>query len=323
MKKILLIENILEEGWSAPNYFQAKGYDTHTFDLSSFYRKPGWKIIRKLRHSKWIDAVSKKIIDTAQSLKPNIIILWNLDYLSYSSLSALKNLIGIEKIICWHGDDLLNPRFDITQQILKIPLIDIHVTPRHHLKDEYRSFGARCVVPVSWYRKSLRNDMAIKDIPLSFFGSIDNKRLEYINSFSNENSHIGGYGWRKVNLSSNFVVHNHLSLTSMNNLIARSNISLNMFTADNRDRTNFRNFEIPSQFSFQICERSDDICEIFGEDLGIVCFSTIDELKDKVGFYFLNEYSRSRITSKSYNIVSDYKYTAEYQYDVLNKFFND
>lgn len=238
-------------------------------------------------------------------------------------MSALKNRIGVENIVCWHGDDLLNPRFDITQQTLKIPYVDIHVTPRYHLKDEYKSFGARCIVPISWYRKSLRNEFVFQDIPLSFFGSIDNKRLEYVNNLSNECSHVGGFGWKKVNLSSSIIVHNHLSLTSMNNLIARSKISLNAFTVNNRDRTNFRNFEIPSQYSFQICERSDEICEIFGEDLGIVCFSSIDELKDKVSFYLQNEYSRSRIASKSHHIVSDYKFTAEYQYDILSKFLDN
>ncbi len=106
----------------------------------------------------------------------------------------------------------------------------------------------------------------------------------------------------------------------MNDLIARSKVSLNMFTAGNRDKTNFRNFEIPSQLGFQICERSDEVCEIFGEDNGIVCFGTVDELKDKVQFYLHNEDSRSRIAAKSYSIVSDYKYTAEFQFDTLSKF---
>lgn len=75
MKKILLIENIPNEEWSAPNYFRAKGYDTHIFDLSTFYNTSKWKIFRKLSHSIWINAVSEKIFDAAKSLKPNIIIL--------------------------------------------------------------------------------------------------------------------------------------------------------------------------------------------------------------------------------------------------------
>jgi hypothetical protein len=322
MKKILLIEQIPNEGWAAPDYFKKNDYDVYFFDLTPFYSSLMWRCINKFNYNFWLSAITYQIENAVAAIEPNFVVFWNLDYITSFGLTKIKETSSLCKLVCWHGDDLLNPRFNIEDQLKKIPLIDIHVTARHHLVSEYYNLGASFILPVSWYRKSLRIETIVPEFNLSFFGSIDNKRESYLKALNIPPSHIGGNGWNRSGLGDHSVLHHHLSLNSMNDLIAKSKVSLNFLTEKNRDATNFRNFEIPSQRSLQICERSQELNDIFNEDVGIVLFSSIEELNEKVNFYLKNENARLKVIEYSYSIASNYKYSFDYQLDLLDASLN-
>ena len=316
--KILLIEQIGEKDFFPTYYFKNNGHEVVQFDLYDYYTTYLYRVFKKITLINWKKWISHKIFEKVVSCEPDIILFYNLEYLELNTLFKIKNFSPEIRLFCWHGDDFLNPKFNSIIQRQKLPLIDVHFTPRQHLANEYLNLGAKDVIKVNWYYKSKREFPSQSIYDISFFGSIDKKRDFYIGQLNFQNFVIGGYGWNKKNINAR-EIYKHVSLDRMNDLISCSKISLNFLTDSNRDRTNFRNFEIPSQYSLQISERTEEICDIFGEDIGIICFQSPEELNDKIEFYLKNDSLRNKIISNSFNIISDKKYSVEFQLDIIQK----
>lgn len=319
--KILIIEQITNSDFYPKFYFEQKKQEVFLCNIIKFYTAKKYLFLKKFKTNIWEDFVSNYIYKNALELKPNIIFFYNLDYINKFTLLNLKSKLPNTKFICWHGDDLLNPRFNIESQLLKIPLIDVHFTPRSHLISDYKTNKAKEVISVNWYPKDVRKSPLDKLFDLNFFGSIDKKREKYLSNLKFTNFIIGGYGWNHKNINAD-KIYNHVPLNIMNEIIASSKISLNFLTESNRDRTNFRNFEIPSQFSLQICERSEEICEIFKENIGVVCFESEEELKEKISFYLRNDSISNKIIATSHKIISDYKYSQDFQLNIVQNRIN-
>jgi hypothetical protein len=314
--RILLIEQIEDKLFYPSIFFRKFGHDVYEFDITEYYSSFLCKGLKKIHSQSWQSWISHQLFIKVKQIRPDVILFYNLEYLDNSTINEVKNLFPNVKLVCWHGDDLLNPRFQNFNQELKIPLIDIHVTPRFHLANEYLNLGAKEVLKVSWHYKEMKTLQSSKYYDLNFIGSVDAKRKFYIEKVVNNSFIIGGYGWKKVDLNS-LKTLSHLSLKQMNVIISASKLSLNFLTEANRDKTNFRNFEIPSQLSLQITERSEEICDIFGENIGVVCFETPEEMNDKINYYLMHENERNKILIKSHKIVNDYKYSIDCQLSVI------
>lgn len=315
--KILIVEQIPSGQFTPQIFFNELGYNVSLSNISQFYTSPILRALKKYRYIAWEKVISLYIFSVIKKSNPDIVLFYNLDYINLEILTEIKSIKPHLNLICWHGDDILNPRFNIGVQQQKVPLVDLHVTPRRHLSKEYFNLGAKKVLGISWFYKVKLENPNIKKFDINFIGSIDDKRKSFLGKLDFDKLVIGGYGWNKGDVAAKNIL-NHLSLTRMNEIISSSKISLNFLTEANRDRTNFRNFEIPSQFSLQIAERSEEVCDIFGEDEGIVCFQSIEEMNDKIKFYLNRDLAREKIIKNSHNIVSQHKYTLEYQLNLIH-----
>lgn len=316
--KILIIEQISNSEFYPKYFFEKQNHKVHLCNILKFYTSKHLLFLKKYKQKIWQGLVSKYIFNFVVEFNPDVVFFYNIDYINITTLLELKNRYPNLKYICWHGDDLLNPRFNIDTQKLKIPLIDVHFTPRNHLAEDYLSNKANEVISVNWFPKQIRISESEKIYNLNFIGSIDNKRERYLSNLKYDKFIVGGYGWNHKNIHAN-KIYKHVPLSFMNEIIASSKISLNFLTESNRDTTNFRNFEIPSQFSMQITERSEEICDIFKENIGVVCFDNEEELNDKITFYLKHDTIRNKIIITSHNIIKDYKYSLDFQ---LNKVLN-
>ena len=61
------------------------------------------------------------------------------------------------------------------------------------------------------------------------------------------------------------------------------------------DETTTRSFEIPACGGFMIHERTPEILELYREDHEVVCFSSVEELADKIDYYLAHPEERRRI----------------------------
>ena len=83
-------------------------------------------------------------------------------------------------------------------------------------------------------------------------------------------------------------------------VIRSSKININILTAENRDTTNVRNFEIPACSGFQLCERSAEIMRLFEEGEEIAFFSGAADMVTQCQRYLDNDEERERVARQGY-----------------------
>jgi len=315
MKLLIIERHPIREIFIPEIFFKNKGLEVTFLNTQYFYENLLFRLFNKFTTKIFIDYINSIIISNFKGF--DAVLFYNVDYVKASTLKIIKTHNVNTKIMCMHGDDMLNKRFGENEES-KVALIDVHISPRKHLSSVYKKLGANTFIETDWYYKSLKTSPSNKIYDLSFCGAISSKRTQILKDIKIENSVIVGNGWNNNNNS--FPKNlKHLSIEKMNNIISASKISLNILTIANNDKTNFRNFEIPSQFSLQICERSDELESIFDEDKNIVFFDNKDELNDKIQYYLKNDVITNKIIRESNKLVSDTKFTQEYQ---LEKIYN-
>ena len=69
-----------------------------------------------------------------------------------------------------------------------------------------------------------------------------------------------------------------------------------------------RTFEIPGCGGFLFTERSKQQCEFFEEGKEIACFSTPEELREKVDYYLNHEEERRQMADAAHREVQNHTY---------------
>jgi spore maturation protein CgeB len=87
--------------------------------------------------------------------------------------------------------------------------------------------------------------------------------------------------------------------------ISASKINLGLLSekragASDDDQITSRTFHIPASGGFLLHERTDEVAEYFVEGAEMACFSSDDELVDKVEYYLSNDVERKRIAHAGY-----------------------
>lgn len=122
---------------------------------------------------------------------------------------------------------------------------------------------------------------------------------------------IWGDLWRK-HIPSNHILHARIrgpALYGKNMLAALqgADIVLNFIREQNATAHNMRTFEIPAAQSFMLTERTyEQAQKLFIEEESIACFSSIDELAQKITWYLQNPSERNRLVQAGHHTVQQY-----------------
>ena len=73
--------------------------------------------------------------------------------------------------------------------------------------------------------------------------------------------------------------------------------------ASTGDRITSRTFHIPASGGFMLHQRTDELLSYFEEDKEVACFSSKEELVEKIKFYLGNDVPRRRIQENGYNLT--------------------
>lgn len=86
-----------------------------------------------------------------------------------------------------------------------------------------------------------------------------------------------------------------------------ADIVLNFIREQNATAHNMRTFEVPAAKSFMLTQRTKEQAEkLFTENESIACFSSLEELIDKITWYLQHPDERQKIAQKSHNAVQQY-----------------
>lgn len=175
---------------------------------------------------------------------------------------------------------------------------DIHRIPELDSRDiDQFSHDVVVIATYNQYKEEILSSLVgiMPDIDLHIYGNQWNEKC----TTPTLNKHIESFA---------------LEGTSYAKAIAAARINLGimngiMHGATQRDVTTTRTYEIPACGGFMIHERTDEVLDLFEEDKEIVCFSSVEELAEKIDYYLKHPDERKAIASAGYNrCVPDYSY---------------
>ena len=69
-----------------------------------------------------------------------------------------------------------------------------------------------------------------------------------------------------------------------------------------------RTFEVPGCGGFLLTQCSEEQCEFFEEGKEIACFSSAEELREKIEYYLSHEEERKKMAKAAYGKVKNHTY---------------
>lgn len=290
------------------------GYEADMFDWRKYlYTYNSTSLINRVKDRILFNTVSYKInLDLKRLLnhtKYDIFLIVRGDHIYPDTVNFAKKYVS--KVVNWSSDDLFNKKNNTRHIINSFKNFDIHFSPRKHLREEYISKGAKAFETVDWY---YRPEMVLKNSKLSknykndiaFIGSWSERRQMLLSSLKDVNFKVYGWGWKKkldINELPNWNINMPVGMQEMVNIFSTTKINLNILTIENRDRVNPRNFDIAVAKGFQLSERTEEVLELFKEDVDIACFDSPEELKDKYDFYIKKDNLREKMAISSYRKI--------------------
>ena len=148
-----------------------------------------------------------------------------------------------------------------------------------------------------------------KDIPIAFLGHFENDgRDKYIFELKKAGIPVVVYGdnhWLNAPLYEEIkdVVFPAKRGKEYNETINRTRICLVFFSKLNHDTYTRRCFEIPAAKSVMLSEYTDDMNELFPENMCAVYFRNMEELISKASYLLENSSENERIAQNAYNRV--------------------
>jgi hypothetical protein len=201
-----------------------------------------------------------------------------------------------------------------------IPIYDLYVTTKRAIIPELRLAGARHVTWLPFgYEPTLHFPQTPKgpeetkrwESDVVFVGGCDRDRVQYFRAIAQlpklNLCLYGGYWDRNRELSQywhGFVLGREYRLA-----LGGCKIAPCLVRRANRDGNAMRTFEIPACKAFMLAERTDEHLDLFEEGKEMVCFSSAEEMVDKIRYYLVHDNERRQVAEAGYQKVTTGKHT--------------
>lgn len=295
-----------------PNFFKGSS------PIGSF-----WIRLTKKPLAKQVVQMRSQLIEQCKEHRIELVLNLAENFISNETLKALKNLPSPPKLI-YHSHDN-----NFSRGILKpgdffesLSLYDCVFTTKSQNLQRYRmlgqplSFFIPCAFEPSVHRPTSNSTSRFgnKKFAVSFVGTYDRSRDRFLNAIGWDQLYVWGDRWKKFDGFSTHKDRIHpqaVYLSDFADVMSNSQIALGLLREEVSDRHTQRTFEIPACGAFQIAPRNDEILSFFKEDEEIVCFDSLEELKDKVNFYLTHASTREKIARNGFQKVTQSGHTYE------------
>ena len=139
---------------------------------------------------------------------------------------------------------------------------------------------------------------------ISFVGAYDKNRYEILKKI-NFKVDIYGNDWPKFK---NHTVNKYIKNKELIDVVAKSEISLNILRKQNYTSHNMKTFEIPSMGGLMLTTRSKEQNKFFPENNASFMFDSIKDLNKKIIYIFKNKNKSKKIRQKGYSLSVKHSY---------------
>lgn len=289
-----------------PRYFEPKGWvDRLTIK---------WK---KGPSQQKVQAVSDALISLCKKHSFDFILVLAENFLGLDTLNEIRAVSKTSPFIVYHSHDnnfsagILKP--DGFWKILKA--YDAVFTTKSQNVAKYKALGqAHSYYIPSAYEPSVHrtipsaeSSLGNSSFDIAFIGTYDHSRQKYLEPLGWERLHVWGDGWkryRNFNQHASSIVPHAVYYPLFADIISHSKCSLGLLRDEAEDLHTQRTIEIPACGGFQIAPRNEEILSLFEENHEIVCFSSPEELQDKVNYYLEHDKERNSIAQQGLERVT-------------------
>ncbi len=199
-------------------------------------------------------------------------------------LKPFKNAVRIY----WSIDNIYESTLYHDTLLARIEKFDYIFTAHKNTVSYFSKLGPKTYwLPLYYDPEVNRKQDRAKDFDVTFVGRMYERRLNYIDNLKK----------KLFNLRTFF---GSAYYNDMNEIYNRSKIVLNFA---NRGELNSRTFEVLGSGAFLLNEFSEEMLEIFQENVDLVTFADLDDLIEKIFYYLDRDAEREKIASSGYRKV--------------------
>jgi hypothetical protein len=313
--KIVITGSSLESSMTRSLYrsFLKLGCKVKLFDESGLYGKSSFltrnRYANRILWKHFSSSLNNLLIKTIHSYKPDLLLVLKGIFIKPRTLKKIKDTSGTI-LFNFNPDNPFNTcsRGSSNGWIIKsIPIYDVYLTWGKLLLDQIRMAGAKRVEYLPFASDTEYHypvDLIAKDkeeycTDVAFVGNWEQERENWLSKLEDFNMTIWGTDYWKTRCKNKFLQKCWQGRPAYGEEMAKvcmsSKINLNILRVQNKGAHNMRTFEIPACGGFMLHERSDEVLELFEEGKDVACFSTPQELKEKINYYLNHEEERMQM----------------------------
>jgi spore maturation protein CgeB len=303
-----------DKGWSFDKAFRRLGHKTEFF----FYRKKGsLRFLEKRRFRKyWTALMNRRLIEAVKRGRPDLVLLLKADTVEAETIHAIKKSGSATVVNVFPDNPLLMGNFGA------IAPCDLYFVKDTYVADALRSAGLGNVryLPQAT-DPDVHHPVELSDAELlefgadvSLLGSMYPYRLQFMKAVSSLEPVIWGRGWDKCGEAALLknVRGRDVRGSAKTKAICGSAINLNPHHPLNDVHgVNRRTYDIAACGGFQLTEHKRDLDDILSPGEEIVCYRSVDELKELATYYLDQAEERRAISSRARERV-----LREHTYDI-------
>jgi spore maturation protein CgeB len=299
----------------------ALGHDVYHFD----YLKEAFSEFFNIRF------IKRRVLSPVFTLRMNICLLSyikvtkpDLVLVCKGELISKSTLLKIKKYGCflvnWNPDSPFEPVNSSKELLKSIAVYDVYFTWSRFLMQQISAAGAKSVKYLPFaYDPFLHYPITVDGNQTKYYGSDvvfvgtwDPERVRWLEPISELGLKIWGNSWHNLAKASPLRKNWHSKAVygiEVSKIYNASGIVLNFLRKQNVNSHNMRTFEVPACKGFLLTTRSAEQCEYFEENKEIACFSTIEELIDKLNYFLVHKEEAKKYAELAYKRLINNNHT--------------
>jgi hypothetical protein len=289
--------------------YEVIGVDTSDPRTSKMCRRLFDRITYKAGYPWDSNGVNRRILNLAQSRRPDLVWVDKGLVIKRSTLLCLKSLLPRTTLAYFNPDDPFGGyglagwrRF-----LHALDAYDVHFVPREVNIQDYQKRGAKKVVlqiPSWGYDPEIHRPRTVSDdfrrrfgADIGFVGFFEKARAESIVALAAAGLQVCVIGpWPSGYVRQGMLYSRHPVFgASYAECLQCFKITLCFLRKNNRDLYTSRSIEIPACGAFMLAERTSVHQTLFEEGKEAEFFSSPEELQDKARFYLRDDVARERV----------------------------
>ncbi len=284
---------------------------------SGWPRRIGWRLAPGLL----AEIESRSFVEAARQFRPDLVLVVSGNLITTRALVEIKDSTAA-KLFHFYNEDMANGLNTKATLRKAIRCYDHVFTTKSFNVDTLALMGSQAVTYVPHgYRDNCHFPVSVnqKDrerygSDVVFVGTWERPRAQTLEQLNGFDLRVWGNDWQKLPRKSRLrsrVEGRPVYGGELARVFGASKVSLSFLRKANRDLHTSRTFEIPACGGFQLSERTEEVLNFFEEGKEIECFSSLDELRDKITYYLKHESPRLRIAASGLERVrrSRYRFT--------------